>query len=558
MEVLALDCQATGSFPRGELLEIGWARSTAAATNPPSIEAHVIAPRSGGHLTRRIRQLTGFSQRDLRTAASRARVGGRLAEVVRGANGAHHGPAVAVAHFARFEEPFLRDLLSAAGPLPFELVCTHEIARRLFPGLPRRGLRAVAGYLGHGVPELRRAGSHVAATLAIWRGLVPLLKAEHGIRTLEELRSWLGSSPPSRGRRAYPMDPRLRLDLPAAPGIYRFQRTDGSVLYVGKATSLRQRVNTYFQTSRGHKDRTLEMLAQARAVDVTPTASALEAALLEPDEIKRLTPPYNVALRVGERRLAFFSWSLRHAAPRPDRCHTIGPLLLQGPRPPLAALLEILDDGGGARTVERLHPTVLGIPRRYAPTVTGFRKGLALFVERHGRWWEGRAPVRALSSLAGRLRARRPTDEPLDAESESTDLLPETDRWTPDSVAQLLEEVVLRGAYVIRRSRWLLALSECAVSWPSGGSQRRCVVFRGGAMAAGHDLEEGRWPPLPPGHATPRFERQRSTDLPAYDRLSVLSRELKVLAAGGAPVMVRLGPDRVLERDALDRAVRCL
>lgn len=55
----------------------------------------------------------------------------------------------AVVHFARFEAPFLHDLhaqvLPAAG-FPLELICTHEISRRLFPNLPRRSIRAISGY----------------------------------------------------------------------------------------------------------------------------------------------------------------------------------------------------------------------------------------------------------------------------------------------------------------------------------------------------------------------------------------------------------------------------
>lgn len=350
------------------------------------------------------------------------------------------------------------------------------------------------------------------------------------------------------------MDSRTRLDLPDEPGVYRFQRTDGSVLYVGKATSLRQRVNTYFQTSRGHRDRTLEMLAQARAVDVTPTATPLEAALLEPDEIKRLHPPYNVALKERDRRVAFWSWSLRRSSARPDQRHPVGPFLVQGPRPPLSALLELLDRGGGARDAERLAPSVLGVPRRYGPGLVPFRAGLGLFVERHGRWWRAGSPVRALASLANVL--RRGTEEVLDNHEE---VRADAVRWTPEAVAAGLESVVLRGAHVLRRARWLMALSECSVGWDSGREASRCLVMRGGAVASSQDLSlEKPELPVPPGHGRALRERQEGVDLAAYDRLSVLSRELKTLVASGRPVTVCLGPDTRLERDRLGRALRCL
>jgi DNA polymerase-3 subunit epsilon len=429
------------------------------------------------------------------------------------------------------------------------------MARRLLPSLPRRGLRAVAGYLGHPVPELRRAGHHVAATLLIWRGLVDLLE-ERGIRDLDDLRSWLHGAPPPRVPRSYPMEARLRLDLPDQPGVYRLQRTDGSVLYVGKATSLRQRVNTYFQTSRGHKDRTLEMLAQARAVDVTPTESVLEAALLEPDEIKRLRPPYNVALQERGRRLGYWSWTLRNVALRPDQRHPLGPIPLSAPRPPLSAFLQLLDSGGGARAAESLAPSVLGVPRRYAPPLACFRSGLALFVERHGRWWSEGSPTRALQALSGRVEQRRgrmPEIPPPDDTDRST----LAERWSPPGIADLLEDVVRRGAHVLRRARWLCALSECALAWADHDTceVRRCLVVSGGAIVGRRDLEPGEPTPLPPGGAVPLRRRQEALDLAAYDRLSALSRELKALVSGAERVTLRLGPASHLDREALARVL---
>jgi DNA polymerase-3 subunit epsilon len=397
----------------------------------------------------------------------------------------------------------------------------------------------------------------VAATVLIWRGLVSLLK-ERGIRDLEDLREWRAGSVPRRVPRSYPMEVQIRRDLPDRPGVYRLQRIDGSVRYVGKATSLRQRVNSYFQTARGHPDRTLEMLAQARAVDVTPTGSALEAALLEPDEIKRLRPPYNIALQEKDRRLGYWSWSLRGVAFRPDDRHPLGPFPLQAPRPPLSALLQLLDGGGGGRPVERLRASVLGVPRRYAPSLDCFRVGLDLFVRRHGLWWKRGTPVAALYELATRLR-RRPSLEPDAARVPEDDPSLPHQRWSAEGVAGALEEVVARGAGVIRRARWLCALSECSVAWtPGDGEERRCVVLRHGAIVAGHGLAPGRAAPTPPGHAVPRGARQELIDLATYDRLSALSRELRALVSGAAEVELRLGPDSALDRRALGQALRCL
>lgn len=81
-------------------------------------------------------------------------------------------------------------------------------------------------------------------------------------------------------------------DLPNQPGVYRFISKDGGILYIGKATSLRARVNSYFM--RPLDDRLQKMVSLAHTVKITPTDSALEALILEANLIKKHLPKYNV------------------------------------------------------------------------------------------------------------------------------------------------------------------------------------------------------------------------------------------------------------------------
>ena len=107
------------------------------------------------------------------------------------------------------------------------------------------------------------------------------------------------------------------MSLPRSPGVYRMLRTSGDVLYVGKASSLYDRVNSHFRKQHGLDERTLEMLSQARAISFDVTPRPLAAALLEPDEIKRHQPPYNVALTTRDRALWFTSPDLSARRPEP-------------------------------------------------------------------------------------------------------------------------------------------------------------------------------------------------------------------------------------------------
>ena len=84
--------------------------------------------------------------------------------------------------------------------------------------------------------------------------------------------------------------------LPGQPGVYRMIAEDGSVLYVGKAKSLKKRVASYTQRSR-LPTRIQRMVAQTRSLEVVTTRTEAEALLLEANFIQRFLPPFNVLLR---------------------------------------------------------------------------------------------------------------------------------------------------------------------------------------------------------------------------------------------------------------------
>lgn len=85
--------------------------------------------------------------------------------------------------------------------------------------------------------------------------------------------------------------------LPADPGVYQHKDAQGTVLYVGKAKNLRNRVRQYFQKSRSIDPRIAQMLSRATDLEVIVTDSEVEALILEANLIKQLKPRYNVNLK---------------------------------------------------------------------------------------------------------------------------------------------------------------------------------------------------------------------------------------------------------------------
>ena len=83
-------------------------------------------------------------------------------------------------------------------------------------------------------------------------------------------------------------------DLPREPGVYQFEDGDGTVLYVGKAVELRDRVRSYADP---RSERIRRMVESATRIDFAVTDTETQALLLEANLIKRHQPRYNVRLK---------------------------------------------------------------------------------------------------------------------------------------------------------------------------------------------------------------------------------------------------------------------
>ena len=209
LPALLVDCQTTENSPaKGHLLEVGWLPYRAAdvlSFDALAVHQLLVHLPAGVALPPQVRRLTGIQPDIMEDAVPAKKVwrhlSGAADEVARQGNVSR---CPAVIHFARFERPFLEALHRQYGQgadFPFQFICTHDISRRLYPELPRRGLRALAGFLGYSVPPARRCDGHVRATAVIWRYLVRRLADEEGVVSLADLRCWMDERPVSEGRR---------------------------------------------------------------------------------------------------------------------------------------------------------------------------------------------------------------------------------------------------------------------------------------------------------------------------------------------------------------------
>lgn len=532
---LFLDCQTTAANPvLGGILEIAWCHSSASEAHPGDINCRLVSQPDRKEIPFRIQVITGISDEEMVNAVHEREIYFALKQ-----HCSEHKINTAVVHYASFEKPFLHGLFEKHGeePFPLDLICTYQIARRLFPNLPTRGIRGLSGFFGASNCELKRSSHHVEMTFSIWQGLVTEL-AKHDIHSMEQLREWLKE--PVKAKRSkyqYPLESDKRLSLPDKPGIYKMLNAKGEVLYVGKATSLKSRVNSYFRGQRNKDPRKLEMLTQTHNIAHIECGSALEAALLETDEIKRHDPPYNYSLKRKQRRLAFFDKNLQSMSHQQTETYVVGPFsghfaleqftrvytwLATSEQDPLIFFdevpVELIASGFEIFCAEHdIDPAVISSPRDLMALCIKL-------IRKSARQAEG-------AGEGSLLDTGEPPEVMLEDEEDDDDTLIE---YTAEDVAGKFGRLFKRIAKSYLRGKVLSRLLNSRIIFEEKSNIRRLEV-RGGEIVRPDNAYE-----MPSSKKQPWSH----LDVMTYDRMSVLLAEIIRMRCAGQSVIIE--PDLCL------------
>lgn len=229
------------------------------------------------------------------------------------------GEGIFVAHNAPFDRRFLDAELLRNGfdALDNPVLCTLRLARRLLPPAARKGLSHLADYYGIMVQGRHRALGDAEATARLLLRLTQQARAEFGIETLGQLlrfqhRKYADTrkTPPNVARIRREVLPKL----PARPGVYFMKDHRGSIIYVGKAKALRNRVSSYFNGLETNDEKTKKLVHAVRDVAWRETNSEVEALLLETRLIVELQPRFNRAQR-RYRAYGFLRLDTKHRFP---------------------------------------------------------------------------------------------------------------------------------------------------------------------------------------------------------------------------------------------------
>ncbi len=563
-KILFLDCQTTGATPKtAHVLELGWSLSEVSDTKPTIVNRILRLP-DAQELPLRIQRITGITADDMATAHSPADVVaelmGQVGDVSLG------GVRFVVAHYAQFEESFVGQLFADhAVDAPFKFICTCQIAKRLYPDLPSRAIRALGGYFGLSLSEMKRSSCHVEATFFIWQRLLADLSAL-GIEDSDQLLEWLSKplvkKQAKKNAYAIPMERLKRLDLPDRPGIYRMLNAEGKILYVGKATSLKSRVNSYFRGRKGKDSKTKELISQIFDVMVTVVATPLEAALLETDLIKQHDPPYNRALRERGRFLSFYNHDFTESSLNQDTNFKFGPFISDQFKP-LLDLLEALKIGSrppelfwglvGEEVIGAAFELFLqNLQNRmladYSLEQMTARKFLAqgmvlLRAEVNALRALKREAEKLLKDTEGQLEVVGQPDNQLDEQlvEQADDQADEEERELDENdVLEMIYGILMRSAKMHLQAKKLTILLNSSIEFFDG--EHRVLTFSNGSLADMPDsLADAGW-----GSGDSPW---RGLDINTYDRMRVLMTELARVSAKNQVVM--FGPLEVREKALL-------
>jgi len=105
-------------------------------------------------------------------------------------------------------------------------------------------------------------------------------------------------------------------NLPASPGCY-LMKSEGKIIYVGKAKNLKNRVSQYFHASRNHTPKVLAMVEKIDDFDIVLVDGEMEALTLECNLIKMHRPHYNILLK-DDKHYPYIRIDLKQDYPRPE------------------------------------------------------------------------------------------------------------------------------------------------------------------------------------------------------------------------------------------------
>ena len=242
-------------------------------------------------IPRYISGLTGITDQMVATAPA-------FSEVAEEVYGLLNG-RIFIAHNVQFDYSFVKKALEDEGlSLSTKRLCTVRLSRKAFPGLRSYSLGNLCESLRIPITNRHRAMGDARATAVLFDRIIQ--QHEDIVQQMLKRNSKEDILPPNLPKEEFDK-------LPEACGVYYFFDKNGKVIYVGKAVNIRKRILGHFGgTAKGRRNQYIRN--EIHRVEYTPTGNELIALVLEAQEIKRLWPKYNEAIKRPDIRWAIYQY----------------------------------------------------------------------------------------------------------------------------------------------------------------------------------------------------------------------------------------------------------
>jgi DNA polymerase III subunit epsilon len=209
-----------------------------------------------------------------------------------------------IAHNVNFDYSFIKANLKAAGfDLNSKKLCTVRLSKKIFPGFLSYSLGKLCQRLDIQINDRHRAGGDAAATIQLFELLLQNDKENYIQKSLQRN---------SKEAILPPHVPKEHFDrLPYTPGIYYFHNEKGKVVYVGKATNIRYRVNSHFSNNSQSRQKQ-NFMQHVHAISFEPCGTELIACILESAEIKKRWPIFNSSQKRWEDVYGIYEYEDQH------------------------------------------------------------------------------------------------------------------------------------------------------------------------------------------------------------------------------------------------------
>jgi len=205
---------------------------------------------------------------------------------------------IIVAHNSSFDYRILKTEFKRLGfPFKRKTLCTVELSKQLIPDMESYSLGKLARALGIPVSDRHRANGDAMATVKLFKML--LNKDLNKVIIKDAVKIEMKSN----------IAPNLKVIIEALPsetGVYYIHNENGDIIYIGKSKNIKKRITQHF-TGTNSKSKKIQKLVIA--VTYEKTGSELAALLKESEEIKKIKPIFNRALRRSIFSHALYSYT---------------------------------------------------------------------------------------------------------------------------------------------------------------------------------------------------------------------------------------------------------